>query len=211
MQFMPITTPLQDCRFAAIDFESAGAATGHTDVPIQIGIAEWSPDGGFGKSFVSYLRGTEGITWRAQKVHGITLQDLQDAPELLTLWPVVKEHLGNRVIVAHGKGTEKKFLRAFPGHGFGPWVDTLLLSRATWPQWQDHSLGVLCDSLELTSLVQAACPGRRWHDALFDAIASLFLLEKILQLTQAWHVPLDHVTQPDQSAWHRYQSTQRRS
>jgi DNA polymerase-3 subunit epsilon len=198
-------TPIRNCAFAAIDFESAGAASGRTDVPIQIGMAAWSPDAGMEKSFVSYLRGTQGIAWSAQKVHGITLLDLQEAPELLTLWPVVKEHLGGRVVVAHGKGTEKKFLRAFPGHGFGPWIDTLLLARATWPQWQDHSLSVLCDSLELTALVNAACPGRRWHDALFDATASLFLLEKILQLTQSWHVPLGHFLQPDQSAWHRHQ------
>lgn len=202
-------TPIRNCAFAAIDFESAGAASGRTDVPIQIGMAGWMPDSGLGKSFVSYLRGSTGIAWNAQKVHGITLEDLQEAPELLTLWPVVKEHLSGCVVVAHGKGTEKKFLRAFPGHGFGPWVDTLLLARATWPQWQDHSLGVLCDTLELTPLVEAACPDRRWHDALFDATASLFLLEKMLQLTQSWHVPLAHFLQPDQSTWHRHQASKR--
>lgn len=202
---MALSAPIQQHRFAAIDFESAGAASGRTDVPIQIGIARWTPEDGLGESFVSFLRTTQSITWSARKIHGITVADLAEAPDLLSLWPVVKEHLHERIIVAHGKGTEKKFLRAFPGHGFGPWVDTLLLARATWPQWPDHSLGALCDALDLTSRVQSACPERQWHDALFDSVASLFLLEKILHLTQAWHAPLQHLLQPDQSAWRRHQ------
>ncbi|MFM2171626.1 MAG: hypothetical protein RI957_1855 [Verrucomicrobiota bacterium] len=206
---MVFSSPIRDFAFVAIDFESAGAASGRTDVPIQIGMAGWAPDAGIGPSFVSYLRATHGIAWSAQKIHGITLDDLRDAPDLLALWPVVKEHLRDRVVVAHGKGTEKKFLRAFPGHGFGPWLDTLLLARSTWPQWQDHSLGGICDALELTSHVRQACPDRQWHDALFDATASLLLLEKILQLTQSWQAPLAHFLQPDQSAWHRYQASKR--
>jgi len=206
---MVLNSPIRNCSFVAIDFESAGVTSGRTDVPIQIGMAAWAPDTGLQASYVSYLRAQQGIAWSAQKVHGITLDDLQEAPDLLALWPVVREYLSDRVIVAHGKGTEKKFLRAFPGHGFGPWLDTLLLSRATWPQWQDHSLGVLCDALDLTPHVCKACPDRQWHDALFDATASLLLLEKILQLTQAWHVPLTHFLQPDQAAWHRYQASKR--
>lgn len=202
---MSLNAPIADQSFTAIDFESAGMATGLTDVPIQIGMARWSLEAGMGETFVSFLHTTQNITWSAQKVHGIAVADLADAPSLLSLWPVVKEHLHGRVIVAHGKGTEKKFLRAFPGHGFGPWVDTLLLARATWPQWTDHSLGVLCDALEITTAVQAVCPHRQWHDALFDSIASLFLLEKILHLTNARQAPLQHILQPDQSAWRRIQ------
>ena len=196
---------IQQLSFVAIDFESAGAATGQTDVPIQVGIAHWSPEHGMGESFVSFLHTTQNIHWSAQKVHGITVADLAEAPSMLSLWPVIKGHLHDHVIVAHGKGTEKKFLRAFPGHGFGPWVDTLLLSRATWPEWSDHSLGALCDALQITGKIQAACPARSWHDALFDAIASLFLLEKILQQTHAWQAPLAYLLQPDQSRWHQYQ------
>ncbi len=181
-------------------------ATGLTDVPIQIGMARWSSEVGMGETFVSFLHTTQNITWSAQKVHGIAVADLAAAPTLLSLWPVVKDYLHGRVIVAHGKGTEKKFLRAFPGHGFGPWVDTLLLARATWPQWTDHSLGVLCDALEITPAVKAACPECQWHDALFDAIGSLFLLEKILHLTNAWEAPLQYILQPDQSAWRKHQA-----
>jgi DNA polymerase-3 subunit epsilon len=206
---MNVNAPIREHTFAAIDFESAGVSSGRTDVPIQLGMVHWRPEAGLGAQYVSYLRSEQKITWSAQKIHGITVADLADAPDLLVLWPQVKEHLSDRVIVAHGKGTEKKFLRAYPGHGFGPWVDTLLLARATWPQWHDHSLGSLCDALDLTRLIQEACPHRCWHDALFDAIASIFLLEKIIDLTHAWSAPLDHLLQPDQKEWHKHQSARR--
>lgn len=206
---MELSTPIIELSFTAIDFESAGVVSGRTDVPIQIGMAEWQPQTGVGECFVSYLHTQQPIAWSAQKMHGISVADLVAAPDLRSLWPTLKTHLQGKVVVAHGKGTEKKFLRAFPGHGFGPWVDTLLLARATWPQWPDHSLGVVCEALELTRQIEQHCPGKAWHDALFDAVASVCLLEKILQITGAFHVSLSHILQPDQSAWHRYQSRSR--
>jgi DNA polymerase-3 subunit epsilon len=172
-------------------------------------MASWLPQQGLQETFVSYLHTDQSITWSAQSIHGITVHDLADAPELRSLWPTLKSMLQQKVVVAHGKGTEKKFLRAFPGHGFGPWVDTLLLARATWPQWSDHSLSSLCEALGLTPLIQEKCPNRQWHDALFDAVASIFLLEKILHLTQAWQAPLPCLLQPDQSAWHAHQAQAR--
>jgi DNA polymerase-3 subunit epsilon len=184
---------IRDIHFVAIDFESAGAARGMTDVPIQIGLASWSIVRGHQNAFVSYLHADGPITWAAQKVHGITRDDLLDAPSLRSLWPTLKEHLHGHIVVAHGKGTEKRFLRAFPGHGFGPWVDTLLLARAVWPQAGDHSLGSLCSQLALTSQIDALCPNKTWHDALYDAIASLCLLEKIIALTSIGHLPISQL------------------
>lgn len=180
----------RDVHFVAIDFESAGAARGKTDVPIQIGLASWSLAQGHHKPFVSYLHAAGPITWAAQKVHGITRDDLADAPSLRSLWPTLKDRLHGNIVVAHGKGTEKRFLRAFPGHGFGPWLDTLVLARAVWPNAGDHSLGSLCTQLGLTPQIDALCPNKTWHDALYDAIASLCLLEKIITLHQLENFPV---------------------
>lgn len=184
---------IRDAHFVAIDFESAGAARGMTDVPIQIGLASWSIARGHHNAFVSYLHADGPITWAAQKVHGITRDDLLDAPSLRSLWPTLKEHLHGRIVVAHGKGTEKRFLRAFPGHGFGPWVDTLLLARSVWPQAGDHSLGNLCAELGLKPQIDALCPNKTWHDALYDAIASLCLLEKIIEISNIEHFPISQL------------------
>ncbi|MCU0795252.1 MAG: 3'-5' exonuclease [Akkermansiaceae bacterium] len=171
---MPESPPISSLRFCAIDFESAGARPGKTDVPVQIGLARWSLASGHQDPYVSYLASSEPVTWAARKVHGIGDEDLRHAPKIQEIWPAIRNHLDGHVVVAHGMGTEKRFLRAFPGHRFGPWIDTLLL---------------------------AACPDRRWHDALFDARGSLHLLEKIIIDFALQDRPIDTLLHPDLTVW----------
>jgi len=200
----PAATPVAACRFCAIDFESAGAARGRTDTPIQIGLASGDAGGEAPPDcFVSYLRADGPIQWSAQRVHGITAADLADAPSLAMLWPRINLRMRGAVIVAHGKGTEKRFLRAFPGHGFGPWLDTLLLARAAWPELPDHSLGRLCESLGLDRHIRAIVPEKSWHDALFDAVASLVLLRHLISTCALHSHPVAALVNPDTSAWHK--------
>lgn len=194
---------IRDCRFTAIDFESAGAARGKTDVPVQIGMACWSMEQDHHDTFVSHLSTDQDIQWSAQKVHGISKEDLEDAPSLLSLWPECKRRLAGSVVVAHGRGTEKRFLRTFPGHGFGPWVDTLQLGRALWPDLEDHSLGTLCDQLDLTPTIRELVPDKNWHDALFDAVASIVLVVHIIKLHQLADQDVGLLLHPDTSAWHQ--------
>lgn len=189
---MPHGPTAQEAHFAAVDFESAGVVKGGTDTPIQIGIAIMH-----GLSFppadqwVSYLGTDRPVTWQASQVHGITTDDLRGAPPFISLWPEVKSRLGNRWVVAHGAGTEKRFLRAFPLHGFGPWVDTLLLARKFWPGIRDYSLETLIAAGGLHPELEAACPGRRFHDALYDAVASLLILRHIIHHAGLAEVPME--------------------
>ncbi|MES2706302.1 MAG: 3'-5' exonuclease [Verrucomicrobiota bacterium] len=178
---MPFSKPAAQAVFAAIDFESAGVVKGGTETPVQIGMAvmrglELDRSG----AFVSYLSTDRPVTWQASQVHGITTADLAGAPPLASLWPQVKARLGGRLVVAHGAGTEKRFLRVFPLHGFGPWVDTLLLARRFWPGVPDYSLETLIRSAGLQETLDAECPGRRYHDALYDSVASLLILRHLL-------------------------------
>lgn len=196
-------TIIGEAVFAAIDFESAGAARGRTDVPVQIAIAHWAPHTGFGEEFVSYLKTEQPITWAARKVHGITEADTSGAPPLLALWPEINRLLSGRILTAHGHGTEKRFLRAFPGHPFGPWIDTLLLSRAAWPELPDHSLGALCRQFGLVPALEQRCPDRRFHDALYDSAASILLLEHLLGELELTGQPLDLLLRPDIGDWAR--------
>lgn len=194
---------VRHCRFTAIDFESAGASRGKTDSPVQIGLATWSAENGHADAFTSYLFTDQPIQWSARKIHGIGPEQLADAPSLLSLWPELKSRLSTAVVVAHGKGTEKRFLRAFPGHGFGPWIDTLLLARAAWPELPDHSLGALCESQGLTDEIRKIVPQKSWHDALFDAVASLVLLQRIIESHALTEEPMDSLLHPDTSLWHK--------
>ena len=175
-------TPLAQLSFAAIDFESAGTAPGETDQPVQVGIVrvERLFDTEFTR-FDSYIACNRPVRWSAARVHGITTEMLADAPEFATLWPDLRRLLSNCVVVGHNPSTEMRFLRAFPGHGFGPWLDTLALSRQAIPGLNDHSLSCVCDGLRVTPEVSRMIPGRKWHDALYDAAGSLIALQAIVQ------------------------------
>lgn len=157
---------------------------------------------GYHDPFVSFLQCDQDITWSAQKVHGITTDDLLDAPSFLSLWPTLKSQLTRGPVVAHGHGTEKRFLRTFPGHSFGPWIDTLQLARSAWPDQPSHSLGDLCVNLGLDDFCNLA-EGRKWHDALYDALASLALLKHIVDQFSLADQPVELLLKPDTSTWHR--------
>lgn len=173
---------LDQTAFAAIDFESAGSAPGHTDAPVQIAIALMDglhilPH----HAFCSYLQPDRPITWAAQKVHGISPSQLHGAPTLAQLWPQLHRLLHDRILLAHNTTTEKRFLRIFPTHRFGPWIDTLALARYLHPHLPSHRLGHLIDHFQLNPELDSLCPGLTWHDALYDATASLLLFRHLIR------------------------------
>ena len=195
--------PISNIIFTAIDFESAGTALGKTDAPVQVGTCTWNADQGVSDTWISYIYTDQDITWTAQKVHGITHENLRDAPKLMLLWPAIKQRLKGHAVVAHGHGTEKRFLNAFPGHGFGPWIDTLQLSRAAWPKLPSHSLGDLCKALDLEKKVTQVVPAKTWHDALYDAVASIILLQRIIEEFSLANASISHLENPDTRIWHK--------
>jgi DNA polymerase III subunit epsilon len=170
---------ISETPFAAIDFESAGTAPGLTDEPIQIAVVHWS-SGSPQTMLNTYLRPSRPVTWAAREVHGIDDEKLHNAPRLLDLWPEVRNALTGRWIVAHGAATEKRFLRVFPLNGFGPWIDTLTLVRAVYPDLSSHALSEAAEALGIASRLEATS-GFRWHDAASDATASLALLRHIIE------------------------------
>lgn len=173
--------PLSELPVAAIDFESAGAAPGETDQPVQVGIVRAATLFGTEECFVSYIACTRPVRWSAARIHGITTDQLQDAPAFADLWPELRRLLGGCVVLGHNPATERRFLSLFPGHGFGPWLDTLALSRHALPTLADHSLSAVCNALGATPEVQRLIPGRHWHDALFDAAGSLCLFRELVR------------------------------
>ncbi len=173
--------PLAQLPLAAIDFESAGAAPGETDQPVQVGIVRVNSLFGEEEIFTSYIACNRPVRWSAAKVHGITTDMLHEAPAFSELWCDLRRLLSGSVVLGHNPATEKRFLGAFPGHGFAPWLDTLALARKALPTLPDHALGTVCDALGITPEVSALVPGKSWHDALYDAAGSLALLRALIR------------------------------
>ena len=186
---------LKDASFAAIDFESTGEVAGEAGTPIQIGIAEMKSLHIEADSFFSsYLKTNSSITKVAKRIHGISPTKLQEAPSLLELWPQLQRSLQKRYLVAHGHGTERRFLRAFPMHGFGPWIDTLILSRQFFPGLASYALSDVIAHCNLTEKLFSLYPFFQWHEALSDAIASLFLLQQLIQKADLANHPISCLT-----------------
>lgn len=182
--------PLAELPWAAIDFESAGAAPGETDSPIQVGIVRVASLYGAEELFTTYIACDHPVHWSASRVHGITTEALRGAPGMLSLWGEFRRLLAGCVVVGHNPATEQRYLRAFPAHGFGPWLDTLALARHCLPTLRDYSLSAVCTALGATAAVRKLVPGKSWHHALFDAAASLEALRAIVRGLQLEPRPL---------------------
>ena len=175
----------RDAILTALDFESTGSAGAHPDEPWQVGMVEIREGRVTGKCHESWLRVAAGRPFnpyapgRHAELRGI----LAEAPEVAGEWPRWRPWLEGRPLVAHNASTEKKFLkRAAPLHAFGPWIDTLRLARHAWPGLAGHALSEVSEAVGVVGRVRELCPGRDWHDALFDAFACALVVERLLAL-----------------------------
>ncbi len=165
---------------------------GHTDVPIQVGVAVMhrdaiAPEG----LFRSYIHTDRPVTWQASRVHGIRKSDLRGAPAMADLWDPLHSLLHGRVIVSHHASTEKRYLGLFPLHPFGPWVDTLEVSRRLYPGLEDYTLGGLLRLFRIEDELQHLCPDWQYHDACYDAAGALILLRFMVEQANLWSAPLE--------------------
>lgn len=206
-----LDAPVAETVWSALDFESSGAgAPGQIDEPVQVGMATWRVgDEAPRDCFRSYILPSATITPEAQAVHGITAQEVSEAPSMSSLWPEFRLRLRGAVVVAHGAGTEKRFLRAFPLHGFGPWIDTLALGRALHPALTSHSLSEVVARVGKEDEVRAVCPGLGWHDALFDAVACLVLLRTWLTDESLANASVGQLVNMSTGAYHRLRGARR--
>jgi DNA polymerase III subunit epsilon len=188
----------RDAILTVLDFESTGAVRGHPDDPWQVGMVEMRGGRVTGRHHESYLRVAAGRPFNpyAPGRHAELRDVLAGAPAMPELWPLWRPWIEGRPLAAHNIGTERKFLRrAAPMHELGPWIDTLRLARRVRPDLGDHSLATVAAALGIVERTRECCPGRDWHDALFDAFASALVLEHCLALPGWEDVSLEALAQ----------------
>ena len=119
--------------FCAIDFETTGSVGGLPVEPWQVGV-------------VVVENGTIQIMWesllrlpprpfhpKAPGRHDECREQILAAPEPWDVFEGLHARCAGKVMVGHNVATEQKCLRHLaPMHRFGPWVDTLTLSRSAY-------------------------------------------------------------------------------
>ena len=189
--------------FAAIDFETTGAVQGYPVEPWQIGVVRVT--GGSAVCWETLLRvGPRPFHPRAPGRHEALRTEIAAAPDLRDCVPDLRRYCGGVPLVAHNAATEKKCLReSVPMEKLGPYIDTLKLSRAIWPDLPSHALGDVLAALGLTGAVSELVPGRGAHDALYDAAGSAVILRHILGLPELADCSPEVLFHPDQAGYYR--------
>ena len=165
--------------YVSIDFETTGTVRGWPNEPWQIGAVAITdghpvPDSRWEMFF--RIPPDRPFSPRAPGRWAEMRAELAEAQPFMEAWPDLAERLVGRPLVAHNAATERTILESrAPLAPFGPWNDTLTLVRARWPRLQSYALGDLVGAFGLTGEVDALCPGRTWHDALYDACACAVL------------------------------------
>ena len=173
-----------------LDFETTGSVRGWAEEPWQIGVVEVREGRVTGRMEDSWLRVAEGRPFnryapgRWAEVRG----ELAGADTLGSGWGRWREWLSPpRWIAAHHAATEKGVLsRAAPMHRAAGWIDTLALARAALPGLGEWHLERVAEATGAAERARALVPGRTWHDALFDAAATAFFLEWLLE-QEGWN------------------------
>ncbi len=166
-------------RQVVLDTETTGlnADAGHRI--IEVGCVELDERVYTGRTLHRYINPQREIEAGAQDVHGISNEQLADAPLFSEIADELKEFMAGAELVIHNAPFDIGFLdaeyrRLDSAHGsvaeWGKVLDTLVLARERYPG-QANSLDALCRRLEVDN------SGREHHGALLDAqlLAEVYL------------------------------------
>ncbi|MDA1044351.1 MAG: 3'-5' exonuclease [Verrucomicrobia bacterium] len=174
---------VREATITLIDFEGTGKIRAYADEPWQVGLVLLRRGEIVRESMTSQFLYVSDRPFNphAPGRHAECREALAAAPNLPDLWPTLRHWFESDAIVAHNIATEKRYLRtAFPMVRMPPWIDTLFLSRAAYPGLKSYALENLVVSLKLSTALDELVPNRGPHDALYDAVASALLFQKLI-------------------------------
>lgn len=189
---------ISDVEITVLDYETTGTVRGFDNEPWQIGMVSLRQGQVAADTmFESLLRVDPDRPFNpyAPGRHAQLRNEIAEAPAPRELWPQIEARLTNIPLCAHNVATEKKFVRLMsPMHRFGPWIDTLRISRKAWPGCPSYALEDLISTLDLAGRVVDLCGGRTAHDALYDAVAAAVLLSYLIEQPEWGQVSIGDLT-----------------
>ena len=160
-------------RYAVVDLEGNGQQPPDlvelTVLPIVGGI--------IGQPASWLMKPPHPISPMATRIHGLTNQDVEDAPAFADIEAEVRQTLDSDVLVAHNAHVDTGVLRRHLGGWTCPEVcDTLKLARRLVPGQESYKLGTLVATFALDEGLPAGLtPHRATYDALVTARLFVYL------------------------------------
>ena len=156
-------------------------------------------------------RSVSRLEGRDTQIHGIRQADVEDAEGFQTEWERFSGARREGVLCAHHAIVEDNLLRSiwpYPPFSvdplnpdreiasWGPWIDTRRLYEVCFPTLPGYGLEELIVKFKLQHELEMRsamyCPGsrRRYHCALYDAMASWLLLQAVRKRRDSGHLTL---------------------
>jgi len=169
----PIPKELRKTSFVAFDVETTGLSAAKHRV-IEIGAVKIRA-GRIVARQVWLINPNQPIPYATTRVHGLTDEDVSEAPSFTEVYPEFVAFVKGTILVAHNASFDVRFMAheahrnalSFPPE---PVLDNLRLVRKWYPELESHGLQSVADHLDIK-------PGR-YHRALDDseALAKIFTL-----------------------------------
>jgi DNA polymerase III epsilon subunit-like protein len=168
-----------DMRYAVVDVEGNGQQPPDlvelAIVPVVSGV--------IGEPSSWLVRPLRRISHIATRIHGISNDDVAQAPNFEQIADHVRQQLAVDAVVAHNAHVDVGVLQRHLGDWeCPPVIDTLKLAKQVLPAQVSYRLGTLAETLALTAHLP---PGLKPHRATYDALVCARLL---LQLANNYGV-----------------------
>lgn len=159
-------------RYWVVDSETTGV--GFEDKAVEIAGLLFE-DNSFVKHYSTLVNPGIPIPPEASEVHHIIDDDIKDAPSIDdAMVPFFEDDFD--FVVAHNCAFDKRFM----DFGQAPWVCSLKLSRAVYPDAPNHRNQFLRYWLNLPTLIHSAHAQAAAHRALYDAEVTSYLFQHLL-------------------------------
>jgi DNA polymerase-3 subunit epsilon len=169
-------------NFIAIDFETAKYSR---ESACSVGLVKFR-DGKVTDTFYSLIRPPVlYIRPEFTGIHGLTVDDVRDAPSFADLWEnSLRPFIGNLPLAAHNAAFDMGVLRAALEWHELPipplkYFCTLKLARAAWPELESHALTSLGEHFSITYDA---------HNALADAQTCGIIAHKVAERYACTHL-----------------------
>jgi len=164
--FRYFTILLFDMRFYAVDVETANSDQGSI---CQIGVGVFE-DGLLIDAWKTYVDPEAYFHWQNVRVHGISREDVEEAPTFPEVYDDLRLMFENNIVVHHSPFDRTAFRKAFERYSLEPyevkWLDSVKVARRAFGN------GCLEGGYNLANLAAYLDIDFQHHDALEDAIAA---------------------------------------